>query len=196
MIRPTLVSAPASPIVSLADLKDHCRAVDFDDDDALLQGFELAAVALLDGWGGLLGRCLVSQTWRAGFAGWDALRCMPMPFGDTLSVAVTYFDADNVEQTVSGTLYSVVETEQGTVVRFTDSFTSPTLYSDRADPVRVAQTCGFATSDAVPKPLVMAIKMMVAHWYENREAVVVGASAEEFPFGVAMLIAPYRRVGF
>lgn len=194
MILPTLVTAPASPIISLADLKAHCR-VDFDDDNAVLEAFEVAAVAHLDGWTGLLGRCLVTQTWQVAFEGWSGLGCLRLPFPNTSSVVVSYFDADDVEQTVSNSLYSVHETSTGSVVRFSDSFSNPAVYSDRVDGVRVAQTCGFGAVDAVPGPLKTAIKMMVAHWYENREGVVVGTSADEFPMGVTMLIAPYRRVG-
>lgn len=194
MIRPTLVTAPVGPIVSLDDLKAHCR-VDFTDDDDLLEALAAAAVAHLDGYTGVLGRCMETQTWRHDFEGWPRLGCLRLPFPDTSSVVVSYFDADNVEQTVSSALYGVVETSLGSVVRFSDSFTRPTVYSDRVDGVRVTQTCGFGAVADIPAPLKTAIKMMVAHWYENREGVVVGTSAEEFPMGVAMLIAPYRRAG-
>ncbi len=37
-----------------------------------------------------------------------------------------------------------------------------------------------------------AVLMLVAHWYSNREAVVVGAAGAELPLGVARLLQ-YRK---
>jgi uncharacterized phiE125 gp8 family phage protein len=47
----------------------------------------------------------------------------------------------------------------------------------------------------VPAPLKVAIMLIAANWYENREAVNVGNITSEMPMGVAALIAPYSRVG-
>ena len=42
-------------------------------------------------------------------------------------------------------------------------------------------------------PWVVAMKMLVAHWYANREAVAVGQSAPaKMPLAVEALLAPYR----
>lgn len=38
----------------------------------------------------------------------------------------------------------------------------------------------------------VAILMLVGHWYENREAVVVNSSAVVLPLAYQMLINPYR----
>lgn len=46
--------------------------------------------------------------------------------------------------------------------------------------------------NGTPAPLKEAVRQLVAHWYENREASLVGVTAEEIPFGVFDLIAPYR----
>jgi uncharacterized phiE125 gp8 family phage protein len=47
-----------------------------------------------------------------------------------------------------------------------------------------------ATAADVPEPLRHAIRMLVAHWYENRGLVAAGAAV--LPAGVDALIAPYR----
>ncbi|GHA34971.1 hypothetical protein GCM10007989_33600 [Devosia pacifica] len=44
-----------------------------------------------------------------------------------------------------------------------------------------------------PADLQEAILMKAAHLYENREAVLVGISANELPMGYADLIAPHRK---
>jgi uncharacterized phiE125 gp8 family phage protein len=47
-------------------------------------------------------------------------------------------------------------------------------------------------ADDVPEPLRQAIRLLVAHWYENRGLIAVGRSVAVLPATVAALIAPYR----
>lgn len=62
MNAPVRIIAPAELPVMLSDAKAHLR-VDFDDDDFLIGSMVNAATDYLDGWNGILGRCLVTQTW-------------------------------------------------------------------------------------------------------------------------------------
>jgi hypothetical protein len=39
-----------------------------------------------------------------------------------------------------------------------------------------------------------ALKLLVAHWFERREPVVLGVAPHEGPATVAGLLLPYRRV--
>lgn len=50
--------------------------------------------------------------------------------------------------------------------------------------------------NGTPNPLKEAVRQLVAHWYENREATLIGMSADEIPFGVCDLVAPYREYVF
>ena len=59
--------------------------------------------------------------------------------------------------------------------------------------VRISGTAGFGDDEA--PELDQAALMLVAHWYQNRDAVSVGPAATELPLGVQMLIAPYRPKG-
>lgn len=43
-----------------------------------------------------------------------------------------------------------------------------------------------------PAPVAEAIRMLAAHLYEQREATLVGATAQELPFGVMDMLEPYR----
>lgn len=68
--------------------------------------------------------------------------------------------------------------------------------------VRLAETargyiegwCGplDAFEDDMPVALVHALKMCVAHLYENRESTTFAATASELPMGFFDLIDPYR----
>ena len=42
------------------------------------------------------------------------------------------------------------------------------------------------------RPLRQAIRLLVAHWYENRGLIAVGHAVAVLPATVAALIAPYR----
>lgn len=53
-----------------------------------------------------------------------------------------------------------------------------------------------ATMTPIPGALRQAIKMLAAHFYENREAASFDGRASETPFGFLSLIAPYRAWGF
>lgn len=191
MFAPVLVTAPAEPVVSTAEAKAQVR-VTHDDDDTYLDGLVAAATGLLDGWTGVLGRCLVTQGWRLDRVGWGG--DIRLPFPDCSNVVVKYSDSDDVEQTVSSSLYQAFDDHAGSVIRFRSGFTAPTLYDDRVDPVRISFDAGYGDAEDVPEPLKQAIKLMVGHWYENREEVVIGQlDLRRLPMAFQTLIAPYRR---
>jgi uncharacterized phiE125 gp8 family phage protein len=49
-----------------------------------------------------------------------------------------------------------------------------------------------ATAAEVPEPLRQALRLLVAHAYENRGLVALGASVAMLPAGLHALVAPYR----
>jgi uncharacterized phiE125 gp8 family phage protein len=186
MLAPVLVTPPAEAPVSREEAKAHLR-VSHADEDALIDGLIAAAVSHLDGWAGLLGRCMVTQTWRVDFYGWSLLR---LPFPDVQAVVVRHRDALGVEQTVPG---GSVYLEDGHV-RFLSGWAAPALYAAGPAPVSVELTAGFGDAAAVPAALKAAILLHVGHLYAHREAVVSGDGVAEVPLAYAALVAPYRVV--
>lgn len=187
-MKPIRVTAPALEPVTLAEVKAHAR-IDHTDDDALLAGLISGAVSELDGYGGLLGRAIMEQTWRQPFAGWSRVLCLPMP--DARAVAVTYVDQDGAEQTVDPGLYEVVETHTGSVVRFLTAFSAPSLKTDIMQPVNVIFTAGAAVAADVDQRIKVAIAIMVTHRDAHR-GVTTDAREAEVPWGVEQMIAPLR----
>lgn len=192
MLSPVLTT-PAAPVVTFEEASIWLRGDGVADERALVEALIASATAHLDGWSGILGRCMVNQVWKVPFTDW--CRELRLPFPDVSSATVKYYDADNVEQTVAGASMAVLQDTRGSYVRFSDDYSFPALYGDRADAVNVTLTAGYgADATAVPAPLRTAILLMVAHWFHNREAVAEGALAE-LPMGVSALVAPYRRIG-
>ncbi|MEP6827922.1 MAG: head-tail connector protein [Aestuariivirga sp.] len=186
--------APALTPVTLAEAKLHCTANDFTDDDAMLGIYISAATARLDGLG-ILGRCLISQTWELYY---DTFPCgnLQIPLGKLISVAsVEYIDPTTLSYVAWDPANYDVDlfSDDGWIVPVD---TWPTI-ADSINAVRVTFTAGYgdAPSD-VPDSIRVAILMMVANWYANRETVVVGSTVSTLPLGAEDLLAPYRRVGF
>lgn len=195
MLRPVRTSAPATTPISVSEAKAQCR-VDHADEDTLFGNLVGAVTEYLDGWGGALGRCLISQNWRVDFPTWPVTGFIRLPFADVTAISsVTYYDTNGDSQTVSSALYQLYEDDLGSFVRFTDAFTAPTLDDDRMNAVSVAFVAGYgANAGDVPEPIRQAMLLMVAGWYDNRESVSAGTMTE-LPFAVRALLQPYRRVG-
>jgi len=52
-------------------------------------------------------------------------------------------------------------------------------------------TIGHAV-DEIPEPVIHAIKLLTAHFYDRRNLVAAGRNVEEVPFAVSALLNPYR----
>ncbi|TDQ63576.1 putative phiE125 gp8 family phage protein [Maritalea mobilis] len=194
MLKPVLDTAPAVKLVSVAEAKANSR-VDHSDEDDLIGDLIDAAIAHMDGYAGVLGRCMVNQTWQQKFTTWGGRRCLRLPFPDVSSVTITYFDESNVEQTVSSSLHEIIDDEKSSIVYFKDSFTKPSLYSDMAAPITVEFVAGYgAAASDVPLALKRACLLLVSHWYDHRAA-VSELNLNEVPAAFDALIAPYRRIG-
>ena len=191
MNRPVLVTAPGATPITLAEAKAHLR-VDHAEDDTLIGTLIQAATDHLDGWSGVLGRCLVTQTWSQSFDGFYG-RFLRLPFPDVASIAsVTYQDADDAEQIVASASYAIKEDAKSAYLFFAESFAIPTVYA-RPDAVTVTFTTGYGAASAVPEAIKAAIKLLVGHWYENRESISAGPGLSELPMSVQSLVTPYRR---
>lgn len=184
---PVMITPPAAMPVTVGEMKQHSR-IDHNDDDDMVAGVIAAAVAHLDGWHGILGRCILAQTWAQSFDGFPAGDVLRLPFPDVSAVTITYRDAANVQQTLASSVYALAHDASGSVIRLADGATWPATFT-RPDAVTVQMT---AALGAQQLPAVkVAILMLAAHWYQNREA-VAGPMAE-MPLSVASLITPLRR---
>jgi uncharacterized phiE125 gp8 family phage protein len=190
MMKPVLITAPAEVTVTLTEAKAWLW-VDHSDHDTMITAMIAAATGHMDGHGGVLGRCLVTQTWRQDYETWsDELR---LPFPGIQSIThVKYYDEDGTLQTVTNTEYELYEDEIGGVVKFKDDFDIPNLDDDRKAPVQITFVAGYGAASAVPEQLKAAIKMHVANMYAYRE--IAGEQMAEVPMNYWTMIAGHRRV--
>lgn len=188
-----LIAAPTAELLPLADAKAHLRA-DFDDDDALIQGYIDAAISMLDGRDGVLQRALAPQTWALELAGFPACGTIELPLPPLQEVqAVEYLAGDGDWETLDEEAYEVVTGEQGLLsVRGAWPATGRALVT-----VRVTFRAGYALAtgdegEAPPAQLLQLLKLLVGNWYENREPIVVGQSVADLPLAAQTLINNLR----
>ena len=105
--------------------------------------------------------------------------------GPVVSVeSVTYLDEDGVEATFTD--FRLYDSDK-LVPQVGFSWPQSLSRSD----VQINATVGYA-DNAVPKKIIQALRLLVSHQYEHREAVVVGTIASELPMGVKSLIHSVR----
>lgn len=186
---PVRVTPPADLPVTVQEAKDHTVA-DYDDDDSVVDRLIRTATDHLDGYAGILGRCIVSQEWRQDFIGWAS--SLRLPFPNVSAATVEYTDTDGDTQTVPSGQYEIIEDARGSRVQFLDGFTRPSLGSITA-PVQVTFTAGYGAPSAVPWDIKASICMLVAHWYDERHA-ASDKSLKPVPYSVDALLSKYRLV--
>jgi uncharacterized phiE125 gp8 family phage protein len=197
MLAPVRTVEPAITPVSLADVKAQLR-VDHTDDDMMIGALLLAATERFDGWTGILGRCLVEQTWRQEFACFSG--CLRLPLAPVLSVdSITYFDGENAQQTLDTSVYALFADTLGPYVGSKPDQSWPGSYS-RRDAISVTFKAGYATTQAqgetpaqstVPEPIKLAMILQVKLNYDPLEPAV----RESYQRAIDALVAPFRRVG-
>lgn len=176
----TLITPPAELPVTLAEAKDFLR-VFHDDEDASIGRMIAAAVAMIDGRHGILGRCLEPSTWEVVLDRFPVAE-VQLPLGPVVSVeSVRYIDLAGVEQTIAADSYVIDATPTflGWIVP-----TSPwpaTMATVNAVRVR------FVAGRGTPEPVRQAILDMVANRYEAR------GEATMLTPGVVSDLAPFRR---
>ena len=180
----TRITAPTVEPLSLSEAKAHCRIYG-SDDDGLIAGYIMAAVSLAEN---STNRALATQTWELTIDR-DWPEVIVLPRSPTQSVtSVTYYDSAGSLQTLASNQYRVdVTLPQGRIEPAYD-VTWPVV-RDQARTIIVRFVAGYTQ---IPEPIRQALLLLVGHFYENREAVVVGQTPTDLPLGVDALLFPYR----
>lgn len=179
-----------SALISTADLKTHLR-VDGSDDDTFIDGLLSAATDMLEGPNGILGgKAIGAQTWKytTGRVSGSAALYLPITPATAIT-SIKYYDADNVQQTATTGDFDFYSNEDQAFIKPKTGNAWAAMYS-RADAVEVVYTAGFAT---IPDTLTHALKLIVGHLYENREAVITGTITAELPLAVDVMVSLHKK---
>ncbi len=181
-----VVESPVSVENCKLDLKIQHNA-----DDELLEDYIAAACALVGGKDGIVGKVLTAENWALKIAG--ASGCVVLPLSPVQSiVSITYFDAENTAQTLDVDDFYLYGDEDSAFIEPKTGVNWPAVFN-RRDAITIEFVAGFGAVDNVPKNITRAIRLIVAHWYENRTAVLVGVTAQELPIAVQSLLGVSRK---
>jgi len=184
---------PTEEPVTLAEAKAHCR-VDGSDEDDLITALIVAARQWVERH---LDQALISQEVTAKRTGFPNAWRIYLPFTALRSVAsVEYLDSDRVSQSLATTVYEVDTFGIPGSIYLKQDQEWPSDVASEPDTVTIVYQAGIAaTAATTPQAIKQAVLLLVGHWYENREAVVIGTIASSVQFTVETLLMPWRRLG-
>lgn len=181
---PIFVDGPAVEPVTLSEMKAYLR-VDDEAEDNLISGLIRAARLMVES---ASRRILIEQSWRVVMDRWPTGGKVLLPISPLLTVdGIRVLDA-------AGTATQV---PAGSVELDAASDPPCILVANAPEPgkprngIEIALRAGYGASpDAVPATLKLAIRILVAHWYENRGDVV---GEQILPPEAMALVTPFQR---
>jgi len=192
----TLITAPAAEPISTADAKAHCRVTIATVEDTYIDALVKAARMHVEKAYGL---ALITQTWDMYLQDWPAGDSFHVRFPPLQSItSINYTDVDDTETEFSSTLYHVDIAKEPGRVKLAYGQSWPTVVLKTLNPIVVRLVAGYgAAGSAVPADIILAMKFLIRHWYDNRTAVEtgVGIAAIEIPQTFHMLMDGYERRG-
>jgi len=187
-------TAPTTIPLTVAEAKAQLN-VSSTADDLLISDYINAATVMLEK---RCRRAFVTQT----------RKCLMDTFGDTRYVhdrraylpvspvksvtSITYVDTNGTTTTMPSSDYVVSAYDKPGFVAEAYDATWPVTYGTPND-VTITYVAGHSTvSTGIPKYVKQAVRMVVGHWYRNRESVLVGTISKEIEMGVDALLEPER----
>jgi len=185
-----LRAAPAAEPVSLEEVKAHLR-IDGDAEDALVASLMLTSRLHIEA---ALGLALMMQSWTLNLDNWPRKRPVLLPLHPVVSVGeVRILRRDVVPHVLSSDAYQLDDASRPARLHVE---TAAQLRPDRPlGGIEIDFVAGYGTASAdVPAPVRQALMMLVAHWYEHRDPIEIGAPVTSVPHNVNRLLNPYRPV--
>lgn len=183
-----LLSGPAVEPVTLAEAKLFLRVEHDDDDDliaALIAGSRIHVESQTR-------RALITQTWRLARDAWpQSGRLFVLPVPLVSLVAARVYTSASATQALDLSVFTVDKASAPALLAFAaGALPSP---GRAVAGIEIDITAGYgAAPENVPGPLRQAIRLLTAHWYENRSLVAAGRDVALVPATAAALIAPYQ----
>lgn len=160
----TVITAPTIEPVTLQEVKQHVNAVEFSDDDSVLNGY------IKDGreWAeNFIEQKILTQTIERTYDAWPGLTfnlgVWPLQSVDTIA----YYDtaSPSAEQTLTANVnYYADTTTIGGRIKNIGGWPS---VATRLNPIRIRMTAGYATRALVPQAIKTAIIAYIKMMYDN-----------------------------
>jgi uncharacterized phiE125 gp8 family phage protein len=186
-----LTAPPAVEPITLAEAKAHLR-VDANDEDMLIGSLIVAARSFVER---SLSLAMISQSWSLYLDRWPRSREVALPIAPAQSVeAIRVYDSDNQPTEIASEDYVAdVLSVPGRLLLAATA--TPIAPARELNAVEIVFIAGYGDEpEDVPAPIRQALLLLITHWFESREPVVLGEAPYEVPATVASLLLSYRRV--
>lgn len=181
-------TAGALPLAA-ADLRARLR-IDTGDEDGLLGDFLAAAAAEIEGPDGA-GVALMAQVWTLTLDGWGGDILLP-GWPVTGVSEIRYLDPDGGQQVLDhDAAFRLVSGKDPALLVRKYGASLPALLAGPGV-VEIDYTLGRSDPADADPGLVTALALIAGHYYENREATVMG-QMQELPLGARHILDRYRR---
>lgn len=186
--------APTTEPLTLAETRLHLRVDDdLTDQDALISGLIKAAREWTENY------CRRSWCDRTLVLRMDGFPdCFLLPRGPVRSVtSITYLDASGASQTLAASQYQVDIYSTPPRIVAPLGVVWPNTQDGAINAVSVTYAVGYGTGGSpddltvVPASVKAAMKLLIGHWYENRE-LVANVQMAEVPMAVKALLSAYE----
>jgi len=176
-----LTTAPATEPVSLAEAKLFSR-IDTTADDALVTALIIAARQSVEKQ---TGRSLITQTWTAKLDQLPSATTFNLSYRPIASItSIKAYNEDGTSDAITVPDNIILDGDNGRVSLLSSA---ESITGDRlSDVYEIVYVAGYGAATAVPEWAKLAIKQMVSHWYEHREAAENGVAV--IPLGAQLLI--------
>lgn len=186
----TLVTAPATEPLTVAQVADHLR-LDQGNEDDYLESLISAARELVESE---TNRALITQTWEISWNSWPRFP-IELPKSPLVSVtSVKYLDDTGTETTWSASNYRVKAFAGPRPlpgrVSLAYGITLPTNQSV-SDSIVIRYVAGYGAATSVPKAIKQAILLVIGEMYARRED-GTQAKIESVPLGAHRLLTNFR----
>jgi uncharacterized phiE125 gp8 family phage protein len=138
-----------------------------------------------------LGFPIMRQTRRTSLYGFPCGLLWLGGGADLEVVSVKYYDQAGVQQTVPPADYIVDAVSRPAYLMTAPSKSWPSTQT-RPGAVEIEWQAGWQNPSDVPESILHAMKLLIGHWDQNREAVVVGSISSTLDLAVDELLQPHR----
>lgn len=178
-------TAPASEPVTLTEAKAHLR-VDFTTDDTYITTLITAAREQVEM---VARRALITQTLDLRMSAWPIGWSFALPRSPVQSItSITYTDDQGQAGTMSSSDYMLYTQPDPAIVVLKPNASWPGASLMPGPSIVVRYVAGYGLAASVPVRYKQACLLLVAHWYENREPVLVGTIYQALPHAVESLL--------
>jgi uncharacterized phiE125 gp8 family phage protein len=181
-----LIDGPAVEPVTLPEMKAYLRLDDDDEaQDDLIAGLVKAARLTVEA---AARRVLIEQRWRVMLDRWPEDAAVILPLSPVIAIdGIKIYDAEGAATEIPADAIDSDLLSDPPRVAVSQALEPGRVHNGIAIDLRAGYG---ATPDAVPATLRLAIKILVAHWFENRGDI---PGEQILPPEALTLLAPFQR---